>query len=144
MFSRLVSPHLGRFLERTMAMTDMPAFNREGKLAMPEGTPGIEEMWALMGELSINSPTVSAIVDACCETSSWLSRWSLAAEICPWPGTARPAARFAAKARPAATPVLLPGSSAINRLDAPATLVRGCSVGPRYSSGPRWRRRGHI
>ncbi len=25
-----------------MAMTDMPAFNREGKLAMPEGTPGIK------------------------------------------------------------------------------------------------------
>lgn len=90
MFSRLVSAHLGRFLERTMAMTDVevttlvlgefsrdpflsdharclaaavfgprvkpgntgPAFNREGKLAMPEGTPGIKEMWALMGELA--------------------------------------------------------------------------------------------
>lgn len=90
MFSRLVSSHLGRFLERTMAMTEIevttlvlgefsrdpflsdharclaaavfgprvvpgttgPAFNRAGKLAMPEGTPGIKEMWALMGELA--------------------------------------------------------------------------------------------
>ncbi len=28
-----------------------PAFNRDGKLAMPEGTPGIQQFWALLAEL---------------------------------------------------------------------------------------------
>lgn len=89
MMNRRVTEHLGRFLERTLAMTDTqvttlvfgefgrdpflsdharclaaavfgprvkpgntgPAFERKGKLVMPDGTPGIKGLWALMGEL---------------------------------------------------------------------------------------------
>lgn len=90
MFGVQLSPHLGRFLESTLAMQDTQvttvvfgefsrdpylsdharclsaavfgptvkpgstgaAFNRDGKLAMPDGTPGILQFWALLAELA--------------------------------------------------------------------------------------------